>query len=62
MALNANTLAALISSQMAAIAESYKNGDKTPEDAHLALATAIVDHIVNNAEVTTSDGATGTIT
>lgn len=62
MALNANTLAALISSQMAAIAESYKNGDKTPEDAHLALATAIVDHIVANAEVSTSDGATGTIT
>lgn len=62
MALNANTLAALISSQMAAIAESYKNGDKTPEDAHLALATAIVNHIKDNAVVNTSDGATGTIT
>lgn len=62
MALNANVLAQLISSNMQAIQESYQNGDKDPSEAHLVLAQAIVDHIKEAAIVSTSDGATGTIT
>ena len=62
MALNANSLAAIISANMKNIEDAYKNGDKEPNDAHLALAQAIVDHITSSAVVNTSDGATGTIT
>lgn len=62
MALDANVLASLISANMQAIEASYQNGDKSPADAHLALAQAIITHITTSAVVNTSDGATGVIT
>jgi hemerythrin-like domain-containing protein len=61
MAMNAQTLASSIAAEMEKIYESYQNGDKDPDDAYLALATAIVNHIQTSAVVSTNDGATGTI-
>ncbi len=49
-------LANLISTQMSAIEQAYKNGEKPPEDAHTALATAIITHITTSAEVNLTTG------
>ncbi|AKO60921.1 hypothetical protein AXI76_gp020 [Pseudoalteromonas phage H101] len=57
MALNATELSSLIKINMAAIEDSYKQGEKPADDAYLAFAQAIVAHIQMNAEVIVTGGS-----
>jgi len=45
MALDANILAGLMSSNVEDIAYQYREAEKSPNDVHLAFSSAIVDHI-----------------
>ena len=56
MPMSIPVLANLISTQMSAVEQAYKNGEKPPADAHTALATAIITHLLTSAEVNLSTG------
>lgn len=57
MALSANSLADKMEAQMNAVADSYRNGEKSNRDAIVALATAIIAEITDNAEVRVTGGS-----
>lgn len=57
MALNANTLKSEIKSAVDAVADSYKNGEKSNDDILQAWCEAIITHITTNAEVIITSGS-----
>lgn len=57
MALSASALASLIESKVNAVAESYRNGEKSNADALEAIAEAVVEHITSDAEVIIASGS-----
>lgn len=57
MALNAETLANLIKVNINAIEDSFKNGEKSADEAYLAIAQALITHITTDAEVNVTGGS-----
>lgn len=55
MALDANILAGLMSSKIEDIAYQYREAEKSPNDAHFAMASAIVDHIDQASDAVSED-------
>lgn len=57
MALNAEALASIIKTNISAIEDGYKDGEKSADAAYLAIANAFIEHITSSAEVRVTGGS-----